>query len=397
MDFAAVPKLNDVNIEGRRVLVRVDFNVPIANGKVVDDTRIRAALPTINHLINSESRVILMSHLGRPNGKTEPEFSLEPVAARLAELLDMGEVMLTDSCVGDGAKNVVQNLREGRVALLENLRFHAGETANDPQMAKELASFCDIYINDAFGTSHRAHASTVGITEHVRDKAAGFLLENEVKSLGALMGKVARPYVAILGGAKVSDKINIIKNLLDRVDMLIIGGAMANTFAAATGGKLGKSLVETNKLPLARDLIARANTKGVKLLLPSDSVIAATSGSTDTMVVNSKEVPNDMAAFDIGPVSAKTFDEVIGKAGTVLWNGPMGMFEKPAFSDGTMAIAKAIAGSAAFSVVGGGDSVAAVRKSGLERGFDHVSTGGGASLELLEGKILPGIAALIGK
>lgn len=395
MDLSKIKKLGDLEVGGKRVLVRVDFNVPLKDGVITDDTRIRAALPTIENLIGRGARVVLMSHLGRPKGKPEAKYSLEPVAARVAELLAAGEVALSDSCVGDGARRVVLDLRDGGVAMLENLRFHAGEEKNDDKLAKELAALGDVYVNDAFGTAHRAHASTAGVPSILRDKAAGFLMEKEVSALGRLLGEVDRPYVAVLGGAKVSDKIGIIENLLSRVNALVIGGAMANTFVAATGGALGTSLVETDKLPLARDLLGRAEAKGVKILLPTDAVVAAGPDATLTSVVPSNAVPAGMAAFDIGPASRAKFREVIGRAGTILWNGPMGMFEKPQFAEGTTAMAKAIAGSSAFSVVGGGDSVAAVMQSGLEKGFDHISTGGGASLEMLEGKILPGIAALV--
>ena len=395
MDLSKIKKLGDLEVGGKRVLVRVDFNVPLKDGVITDDTRIRAALPTIENLIGRGARVVLMSHLGRPKGKPEAKYSLEPVAARLAELLASGEIALSDSCVGDGARRVVLDLRDGQVAMLENLRFHAGEEKNDDKLAKELASLGDVYVNDAFGTAHRAHASTAGVPALLHDKAAGFLMEKEVRCLGKLLGEVDKPYVAVLGGAKVSDKIGIIENLLSRVDSLVIGGAMANTFVAATGGSLGTSLVETDKLPLARDLLGRAESKGVKILLPSDAVVASGPDSTETMVVPADKVPAGMAAFDVGPASRAKFREVIGRAGTILWNGPMGMFEKPQFAEGTTAMAKAIAGASAFSVVGGGDSVAAVNQSGLEKGFDHISTGGGASLEMLEGKILPGIAALV--
>ncbi|MCP4599648.1 MAG: phosphoglycerate kinase [Proteobacteria bacterium] len=394
MDFATIPKIKDLALCGQRVLIRVDFNVPLANGKITDDTRIRAALPTINYALELGARVILMSHLGRPKGRPNPIYSLEPVAMRLAELLEVGEVRLTDSCVGDGTKRVVLDLRDGQVALLENLRFHAGEISNDDKFAKDLASLGDVFINDAFGTSHRAHASVVGVPNHIHKKAAGLLLEKEIETLGRLLGGIERPYVAVLGGAKVSDKIGIIENLLTRVDMLIIGGAMANTFAAAARGKLGASLVEKDKLPLARELMTRAESQGVKLLIPTDAVVASSPDATESQVVPLNDVPEGQMALDIGPDSSAMFREAISRSGTVLWNGPMGMFEKPKFAEGTFTIARAISGSAAFSVVGGGDSVAAVRKTGLERGFDHVSTGGGASLELLEGKVLPGIASL---
>lgn len=394
MDLKTIPKLEDMAVASQRLLIRVDFNVPIENGKITDDTRIRAALPSINFALEEGARVILMSHLGRPQGKPNPQYSLEPVAARLAELLDVGEVTLSDSCVGDGARRVVLDLRDGQVALLENLRFHPGETSNDDKFARDLAALADVYINDAFGTAHRAHASTVGVPRYVRRKGAGMLLLKELKCLGRLQGEVARPYVAVLGGAKVSDKISIIENLMNRVDILIIGGAMSNTFAAATGGNLGSSLIEEKNLPLARDLLNRAESRGVRMLIPQDAVVAQGPESSDCEIVPLREVPPGKMALDIGPRSRAHFKEVLGKAGTIFWNGPMGMFEKPLFSEGTIAIAKAISGAAGFSIVGGGDSVAAVRRAGLEKGFDHVSTGGGASLEFLEGKTLPGILAI---
>jgi phosphoglycerate kinase len=394
MDLKAIPKLGELKVESRRVLMRVDFNVPLTDGAIRDDTRIRAALPTIDSILKRGGRLVLMSHLGRPKGKPAPEYSLEPVAARLAELLDIGEVTLTDSCVGDGARRVSLDLRDGGVALLENVRFHAGETANDERFSRDLAALGDVYVNDAFGTAHRAHASTVGVTAFLRERAAGLLLEREVAALGRLLGEVERPYVAVLGGAKVSDKIGIIENLLKRVDVLIIGGAMANTFLAAAGGEVGRSLVEADKLPLARDLMARAEGLGVELMLPVDAVVASAIESEETSTVAASAVPEGKSAFDVGPGSIELFNGVISRAGTVLWNGPLGVFERKQFAAGTLAMARAIAASAAFSVVGGGDSVAAVRQSGKERGFDHVSTGGGASLEMLEGKVLPGIAAL---
>ncbi len=395
MDLSKIKKLGDLEVGSKRVLVRVDFNVPLKDGVITDDTRIRAALPTIENLVGRGARVVLMSHLGRPKGKPEPKYSLEPAAARVAELLACGEVALSDSCVGDGARRVVLDLRDGQVAMLENLRFHAGEEKNDDKLSKELASLGDMYVNDAFGTAHRAHSSTAGVPAIMRDKAAGFLMEKEVQCLGKLLGAVDKPYVAVLGGAKVSDKIEIIESLFSRVDFLVIGGAMANTFLAAAGGSLGTSLVEQDKFPLARDLLARAESKGVKIVLPVDAVVAAGPDATETQIVPANQVPAGMAAFDVGPASRAKFKDVIGRAGTILWNGPLGMFEKPQFAEGTMAMAKMIAGASAYSVVGGGDSVAAVNQSGLEKGFDHISTGGGASLEMLEGKILPGIAALM--
>jgi phosphoglycerate kinase len=394
MDFTSVPKLDDIDVDGKCVLMRVDFNVPLQNNKVADDTRIRAALPSINYVLENGGRIVLMSHLGRPKGKPNPAFSLEPVGVRLAELLESGEVILTDSCVGDGAKRVVRDLRDGQVALLENLRFYKGETENDDKFSRELAADMDVYVNDAFGVVHRSHASVAGITKYIRVKAAGLLLEKEMRSLTSLLGEVKHPYVAILGGAKVSDKIGIIENLINRVDTLVIGGAMANTFVASKGGRLGKSLVESDKLALARDLLGRARSQGVKLLIPTDFIVADGPNASESKTVPAGEVPDGQMALDIGPETRKQFADVVGLAGTILWNGPMGMFEKDLFAAGTMSLAKAISGAAGFSVVGGGDTVAAVHKAGLEAGFDHVSTGGGASLNLIEGKTLPGIAAL---
>ncbi|MCU0664040.1 MAG: phosphoglycerate kinase [Myxococcota bacterium] len=395
MDYSSIKRIKDIDVASRRVLVRVDFNVPIKDGKITDDTRIRAALPTINDLVTRGASVVLMSHLGRPKGKPEQKYSMEPVASRLAELLDNGEVLLTDSCSGDGARRVVFDLRDGQVALLENLRFHAGEEANDEKLSRELATFGEIYVNDAFGTAHRAHASTAGVAAFIRQKAMGFLMEKEVMALSKLLGEVTRPYVAVLGGAKVSDKIEIIENLMSRVDALVIGGAMANTFLAAKGMAMGSSLVETDKLPLARDIMARAEARKVRLLLPSDLVVAASPEAERGEVVSIDKVAPGKMALDIGPASSESFRELIMRAGTVFWNGPMGMFEKAPFAEGTLSMAKAAATSAGYTVVGGGDSVAAVNQSGLDHRFDHVSTGGGASLEMLEGKILPGLAALM--
>ncbi len=394
MNLQGIPSISDLPMTGQRVLMRVDFNVPLQDGEITDDTRIRAALPSINHVIEEGGRLVLMSHLGRPKGKPNPVFSLEPVARRLAELLDVGEVTLTDSCVGDGAKRVVFESRESQVVLLENLRFHSGETENDDKFAQTLASYGEVYINDAFGTAHRAHASTVGVTKYIRKKGAGLLLKKELTALGGLLGEVERPYVAVLGGAKVSDKLDIIESLLQKVDVLLIGGAMANTLAAAVGGTYGNSLVELDKFPLARDLLARAEQRNVKLIIPDDVVVAAGLDATESTVVDASAVPDGQMALDIGPKTREKYKEFLSRAKTVFWNGPMGVFEKEPFAEGTFAVARAIAGSTAFSVTGGGDSVAAVRKSGLERGFDHISTGGGASLKLIEGKPLPGIAAL---
>jgi len=391
----AIKNIPALDIAGRRVFIRVDFNVPLnANGTVSDDTRIRESLPTIKHAIEKGARVVLASHLGRPKGKPDKKYSLEPVAARLAELLG-ADVALTDEPVGDGARKVVNDLHAGAVALLENLRFSPGEEANDENFARALASYTDVYVNDAFGTAHRAHASTVGITKFVADKGIGLLMEREVKFLGRLLGEVERPFVTIIGGAKVSDKIGVLENLLARVDQLLIGGAMANTFLKAKGGKMGRSLVEDDKLAIARAFLRKAEEANVDVLLPRDVVAAAGTKAESGRVVQAMAVPEDLAALDIGPETARGFADAIARAKTILWNGPMGVFESEPFAAGTLAVAEAVAAArGALSVVGGGDSVAAVQKSGVADKITHISTGGGASLEFLEGKKLPGLAAL---
>jgi phosphoglycerate kinase len=391
----AIKNIPELDIAGRRLFIRVDFNVPLnANGTVSDDTRIRESLPTIKHAIEKGARVVLASHLGRPKGKPDKKYSLEPVAARLAELLG-ADVALTDEPVGDGARKVVNDLHAGAVALLENLRFSPGEEANDEAFARALASYSDVYVNDAFGTAHRAHASTVGITKFVADKGIGLLMEREVKFLGRLLGEVERPFVTIIGGAKVSDKIGVLENLLARVDQLLIGGAMANTFLKAKGGKMGRSLVEDDKLALARAFLRKAEEANVDVLLPRDVVAAAGTKAESGRVVQAMAVPEDLAALDIGPETARGFADAIARAKTILWNGPMGVFESEPFAAGTLAVAQAVASArGALSVVGGGDSVAAVQKSGVADKITHISTGGGASLEFLEGKKLPGLAAL---
>ncbi|HVY39959.1 MAG TPA: phosphoglycerate kinase [Polyangia bacterium] len=387
--------ISELDIAGRRVFIRVDFNVPLtAEGKVSDDTRIRESLPTIKLAIEKGARVVLASHLGRPKGKPDKKYTLEPVAGRLAELLD-ADVTLTDEPVGDGARKVVNDLHAGAVALLENLRFSPLEEANDEGFSRALASYADVYVNDAFGTAHRAHASTVGITRFVGDKGVGLLMEREVKFLGKLLDDVERPFVAIIGGAKVSDKIGVLDNLLGRVDQMLIGGAMANTFLKAKGGRLGRSLVEEDKLALARAFLRKAEERNIDILLPRDAVAAAGTKSESGRVVQASSVPEDLAALDIGPETARGFADAIARARTIFWNGPMGVFESEPFAGGTLAVAKAVAGAAgALSVVGGGDSVAAVHKSGVADKITHISTGGGASLEFLEGKKLPGLAAL---
>ncbi len=391
----ATKTISELDIAGRRLFVRVDFNVPLtADGKVSDDTRIRESLPTIRFALEKGARVILASHLGRPKGKPDKKFSLEPVAGRLAELLD-AEVTLTDEPVGDGARKVVSDLRAGAVALLENLRFSPLEEANDEGFSRALASYADVYVNDAFGSAHRAHASTAGITKFVADKGMGLLMEREVKFLGKLLGEVERPFVAIIGGAKVSDKIGVLDNLLGRVDQMLIGGAMANTFLKAKGGQLGRSLIEEDKLALARSFLRKAEERGIDVLLPRDAVAAAGIKADSVRVVQATAIPEDLAALDIGPETARGFADTIARAKTIFWNGPMGVFESAPFAAGTLAVSKAVASAAgALSVVGGGDSAAAVQKSGLADRITHISTGGGASLEFLEGKKLPGLAAL---
>jgi phosphoglycerate kinase len=388
-----IKSIADLPIEGRRVFIRVDFNVPLTPAKgVADDSRIKASLPTIRHAIERGARVILASHLGRPKGVT-PGLSLEPVGARLAELLGK-EVLLTDEAVGDGARKVVADLRDGDVALLENLRFFPGEEANDDGFARQLASYADVYVNDAFGTAHRAHASTAGMIKYVQAKGAGFLMQKEVQFLGKLLGDVDRPYLAVVGGAKVSDKIAVLENLLGRVDAFLIGGAMANTFLKAKGGDVGKSRVEEDKLALARAFLAKAELRKVEVLLPSDVIAATGLDATEGQAVRGDKVPADLMALDIGPQAAAGFADRIARARTVFWNGPMGVFEKKPFAGGTLAVAKAVAACKGLTVVGGGDSVAAVNEMGVADQIKHISTGGGASLEFIEGKTLPGIAAL---
>jgi phosphoglycerate kinase len=391
----AIKTISELDIGGRRLFVRVDFNVPLTPaGGVADDTRIRESLPTIRYAIEKGARVILASHLGRPKGQLDKKYSLEPVAARLAELIG-ADVALTDEPVGDGARKVVGDLKSGAIALLENLRFFPGEEANDETFSRALASYADVYVNDAFGTAHRAHASTVGMTKFVAQKGMGLLMEREVKFLGRLLGDVERPFVAIVGGAKVSDKIAVLENLLDRVNQLLIGGAMANTFLKAKGGHLGRSLVEDDKLAIARSFLKKAQAANVDVLLPRDAVAAAGVKAEAGRVVQAMQIPEDLAALDIGPETSRGFADAIARAKTILWNGPMGVFESPPFAAGTFAVAKAIAETkGALSVVGGGDSVAAIHKSGVADKITHISTGGGASLEFLEGKTLPGLSAL---
>ncbi|QQR89015.1 MAG: phosphoglycerate kinase [Myxococcales bacterium] len=388
-----INSLSDLAFDGRRVFLRSDLNVPLKDGKVADDSRIQASLPTLKALLDGGAHVVLASHLGRPKGEVNPKYSLEPVGAYLAEMLDI-EVKLTDKPVGDAARQVVSELKSGEIALLENLRFNRGEEANDEGFAKDLAKLCDVYVNDAFGAAHRKHASVYALAQLIPERAAGLLLEKELEALSKLRSNPEKPYVAVLGGAKVSDKIKVIEALLDKVDALIIGGAMANTFLAAQGKPMGKSLMETEKLAMARSVLSRAEEKGVKLMLPVDLVIADSIEASDARVVPVDAVPNDAMALDVGPQSMRNFSPVLLAAKTVFWNGPMGLFEKPAFSQGTMSMAKAIADCKGLTVVGGGDSLAAAKQSGLSEHFSHLSTGGGASLEFLEGCTLPGVQAL---
>jgi phosphoglycerate kinase len=385
----------ELPVEGKRVFLRVDFNVPLTPARGVgDDARIRAALPTVKSLIDRGARLVVASHLGRPKGGPDPAYSLEPVGARLADLLGK-DVLLTDEPVGDGARKVVSDLRDGQVALLENLRFHPGEEANDDAFARALASYADVYVNDAFGTAHRAHASTVGMIKYVADKGAGFLMLKEIEFLSRLLGAVDKPYIAVIGGAKVSDKIAVLESLSGRVDKMLVGGAMANTFLKAQGQKVGKSKVEEDKLALARSFLKKCDERGVPVLLPRDVIAASGLDATEGRTTALADLGADEMALDIGPETVRGFADELATARTIFWNGPMGVFEKPAFAQGTFGVAKAVAHNRrALSVVGGGDSVAAVEQAGVSGEISHLSTGGGASLEFVEGKTLPGIAAL---
>lgn len=389
--------LRDVSVSGKRVFIRVDYNVPMDKaGNITNDARIQATLPTLKYLLDNHASIVIGSHLGRPKGQPVAEFSLAPVAKRLAALLGK-EVKFAPDCIGPVSTVMAQSLKPGEVLLLENLRFYKEEEKNDPKFSSELAGLADIAVNDAFGVSHRAHASVEGITKFI-PAIAGLLMEKEITFLGQAVTNPTRPFVAIIGGAKVSDKIGVIDNLLSKVDTLIIGGGMANTFIAAQGYKTGKSLVEADKLELARELIAKAQAKGVNLLLPTDVVIAdkfAADAAYKTVGIDA--IDEEWMALDIGPATAAKYAAALTDAKTVVWNGPMGVFEIDAFAKGTEAVAKAVADSAATSIVGGGDSIAALEKTGLSAKISHISTGGGASLEFLEGKVLPGIAALASK
>ena len=390
----AVRTVDQIELKGKRVFVRVDFNVPLnEKNEVTDDTRILLSLPTNQYAIKAGGKVLLASHLGRPKGKKDPKFSLAPVAERLSGMLGK-KVELAGDCIGEEVQRRIAVMKEGDVLLLENLRFHPEEEKNEEVFSRALASLCDVYVNDAFGTAHRAHASTEGMTRYVKTVAAGFLMMREVESLEKVLVSPQRPYVAILGGAKVSDKIGVIENLLDKVSTLLIGGGMAYTFLKAQGFEVGKSLVEEEQIGFSRNLLKRAGAK-VKFLLPSDHVAAERlEARAEWRIVRNEEIPAGWICVDIGPETVRRFSEEVRSAKTIFWNGPMGVFEMEAFSRGTFAIAKAVADSSSFSVVGGGDSVAAVKQAGVAERISHISTGGGASLEFLEGKKLPGIEAL---
>ena len=385
--------VKDIDLKGKRALVRCDFNVPLKDGVITNDKRIVAALPTIKYLSDEGARVILCSHLGRPKGEWLPEASLAPVAARLSELLGK-PVRMSRDVIGEDAKNISETLKDGEIALLENVRYYKEETKNDPDFAKELASLADVFVNDAFGTAHRAHASTAGVADYL-PAVCGFLIQKEIEVMGGALENPARPFVAVLGGAKVSDKIGVITNLLEKVDTLIVGGAMAYTFLKAQGHGVGASLCEDDKLDLAKEILEKAEEKGVRFLLPVDHVGAEKfDESAEAVAVPGADIPEGLMGMDIGPETVKLYSEALSGAGTVVWNGPMGVFEFKQFAEGTLAVAKAIADSNAVSIIGGGDSVAAVTKLGFADKMTHISTGGGASLEFLEGKELPGIAVL---
>jgi phosphoglycerate kinase len=392
--------IRDLDLSGKRVFIRVDFNVPLDGAKVTDETRIRETLPTLRLAIERGARLVLASHLGRPKGKRDPKYSLAPVAARLRELLAK-PVEFASDCVGADAESKSKALRDGDVLLLENVRFHGEEEANDPEFSKQLAALCDqMFVCDAFGSAHRAHASVVGITKFVKQSAAGLLMEKELTYLGKAISNPDRPFVAVLGGAKVSDKIEIVQNLMKVADSMLIGGAMAYTFLKSQGLPIGKSLVEDDKLDLARDLLAEAKRRNFRLLLPVDHVLAESPDSTATRITNIAQTPDGWMGLDVGPKTVEEFRREISAARTVIWNGPLGMFEKPAFAQGTLGIAHAVAAATkagATTIIGGGDSVAAVEQAGVASQISHISTGGGASLEFLAGEKLPGVEALSNK
>lgn len=390
--------IRDCDVKGKRVLTRVDFNVPLDSDRVItDDTRIIEALPTIRDIVDRGGRLILMSHLGRPRGQRNPELSLAPVAARLAELVK-NPLRFAHDCIGEDVKQKVASLKDGEILLLENLRFHAGEEENSKSFAKELASLGEVYVNDAFGTAHRAHASTVGVAEFIQTRAAGFLMEKELKALGDALNTPARPFVAVLGGAKIAGKIDLIKSLLERVDALLVGGGMMYTFFQASGLEVGKSIVDEKYLAMCKELLAKTRPGRGRLLLPVDTIVAQSiDDDAPAREVSIADIPEDWLGVDIGPKTVDLFKAQIAGAKTVFWNGPMGVFEKPSFAEGTKAVARAIADATdrgAKTIVGGGDSVAAINLMGIANRFTHISTGGGASLEFMEGRALPGIEAL---
>ena len=391
--------VDDINVKGKRVLVRCDFNVPLKEGKITDENRLVAALPTIKKLVQDGGKVILCSHLGKPKGEPKPELSLAPVAVRLSELLGQEVKFAADpEVVGPNAKAAVEAMKDGEIVLLENTRYRAEETKNGEVFSKELASLCDVFVNDAFGTAHRAHCSNVGVTQYVDTNVVGYLMEKEIAFLGNAVENPVRPFVAILGGAKVADKLNVISNLLEKCDTLIIGGGMAYTFLKAQGKEIGKSLVDDSKIDYCKEMMEKAQKLGKKLLLPIDTTIAADfpnpiDGPIDVKVVPVDEIPADMEGLDIGTETAKLYADAVKSAKTVVWNGPMGVFENPTLAAGTIAVAKALAETDATTIIGGGDSAAAVNQLGFGDKMTHISTGGGASLEFLEGKELPGVAA----
>mgnify|MGYP000411893677 FL=1 len=391
--------IEDIQVAGKRVLVRCDFNVPLKDGVITDENRLNGALPTIKYLVDHNARVILCSHLGKPKGEAKPELSLAPVAKRLSEMLGQEVKFAADDCVvGENAKKAAAEMKDGEVILLQNTRYRKEETKNEENFSKELASLAEIFVNDAFGTAHRAHCSTVGAGEFLEERACGYLIQKELKFLGEAVETPERPFVAILGGAKVSDKLGVINNLLDKVDTLIIGGGMGYTFLKAMGHEIGNSLLEEDKIDYVKEMMAKAEAKGVKLLLPIDVTYAAKFGENETpMISEGRDIPADCEGLDIGPKTAELFANEVKAAKTVVWNGPMGVFEFKNFAKGTEAVAKAMAETDATTIIGGGDSAAAVNQMGFGDKMTHISTGGGASLEFLEGKELPGIASLDAK